>query len=291
VSGAFNDGAVDAPRLRFDLNSATLAGLPPTSIAPAGSWSEIYAGVRGAGYEGLQHGSPVRRALEAGLRMSGMGRVDRPEDAEAVIAGQKLWADVTTLHVGSGLESDREMDALIGAVLDAAARHAHPTLVEIHRATVTQDMRRTLDLVERFPELRFNADLQHWYTGQEMTYGDFEAKLERLASVFARVRFFHGRIGDSCNSQVPAGESECVNHYRQMWTRCFRGFLADAAPGDVVIFAPELLANRLVHEGRVYRLNYARLLPDGSEETDRWAEALRLCAIARECFEAAGGRS
>jgi hypothetical protein len=49
--------------------------------------------------------------------------------------------DATTLHVGTGFESDVEMDALAGAVLEAAERHGQPVFIETHRATMLQDMR------------------------------------------------------------------------------------------------------------------------------------------------------
>lgn len=189
------------------------------------------------------------------------------------------------------MESDAELDRFAGALLDATERHGHPLYLELHRATMTQDSRRTLDLVARFPALRFNADLSHWYTGHEMTYGDFEGKLDLLGPVFARVRFLHGRVGDSCSMQRavgrPDGEPDYVRHFRDMWIRCFRAFLLEADPGDVVVFAPELLPAFLSTADGGTRLNYARLLPDGSEETDRWSEALRLCVIAGECFATA----
>jgi len=67
-----------------------------------------------------------------------------------------------------------------------------------------------------------------------------------------------------------------------MWTRSFRGFLADAAAGDHVCFCPELLPAFI---------SYARTFPDASgeprEECDRWQQAAVLTRIARECFEAA----
>jgi hypothetical protein len=155
-------------------------------------------------------------------------------------------------------------------------------------------MRRTLDLVERHPELRFNADLSHWYTGLEMPYGDFEAKLEALAPVFARVRFLHGRIGDSGSMQVALEGREdepFVAHFREMWRRCFRGFLDTAAPGDTIVFAPELLPARLGDGERAVHFNYARRFRDANgewrEESDRWTEALQLCEIARDAFERA----
>ena len=59
-------------------------------------------------------------------------------------------------------------------------------------------------------------------------------------------------------------------------------FLRNAGPGDVLIFAPELLA------GTHY---YARLFPDSSgklvEESDRYTEAILYRDLARECFQAA----
>lgn len=286
------DAAGGPPRLRFDLNTATLLDLPAWSSAPKGDWSAIYQGVRAAGYEGVQHPAPIRRALAAGLRMTGAASASHPGELDAIAARHRAWGmDATTLHCGTGLEGDAELDAYAAALLEAAARHGQPMLLELHRATITQDARRTLDLTERFPELRFNADLSHWYTGHEMTYGDFAAKLDRLAPVLSRVRFVHGRVGDSCAMQrsagAPGAEPEYVAHFRAMWTRCFAGFLRDARAGDVTVFAPELPPAAIVVDGEVRRLNYALLLPDGSEELDRWAEALRLCAIAAECFAAA----
>ena len=57
------------------------------------------------------------------------------------------------------------------------------------------------------------------------------------------------------------------------------GFLNRARPGDVLIFAPELLA------GTHY---YARMFPANSgqlkEESDRYAQALLYKDLARACF-------
>ena len=63
-----------------------------------------------------------------------------------------------------------------------------------------------------------------------------------------------------------------------------RGFLDRAGPGDVLVFAPELLG------GAYY---YARLFPGAQgrvvEESDRYAQALLFAKIARCLFEEAGG--
>jgi hypothetical protein len=70
--------------------------------------------------------------------------------------------------------------------------------------------------------------------------------------------------------------------FRALWTHAMGGFLRSAGPGDVLIFAPELLA------GTYY---YARLFPSPSgelvEESDRYAQALLYRGLARSCFASA----
>jgi len=83
-------------------------------------------------------------------------------------------------------------------------------------------------------------------------------------------------------SERPAqahGLANYLDHFKGMWIRAMRGFLRLSRPGDVLIFAPELLS------GAYY---YARLCPDVSgklvEETDRYAQALLYKNLAKACF-------
>ena len=188
-----------------------------------------------------------------------------------------------------GMEDDDEVDRVIGDILDASARHAMPLYVETHRATVTQDIWRTVKLVERFPDVRFNGDFSHWYTGLEMRYGGVEPKLDFAAPVLERVGFMHGRIGNAGCMQVDIGDSLeeatarlYVQHFMEMWTRACRGFKSHAGPGDYLPFAPELLQPEIF---------YARTFPgpDGQprEESDRWRQALLYLGIVQRCFDEA----
>lgn len=280
--------------LNLHINAGNLWSLPDWSAVPRQGGDIDHAAVKAAGFSGLQHYFPEPGALAAGLDMSGMARITAPEEARPTAEQQAEWGFVaSTWHVGDGFERDAEMDALAGAVLDAAAATGLPIAIETHRATMTQDMRRTLDLVERFPDLRFNADLSHWYTGLEMRYGDFDAKLERLQPVLERTRFMHGRIGHSCTMQLPLAEARahpCWEDYTRLWTACFEGFWRTAAADETLIFAPELLPESVEFQGQTHRLNYARL-SDGAETSDRWAEALDLAGHARALFDAATATS
>jgi hypothetical protein len=284
-----NDRSNAAPRLVSYLNLDTLADLPEWSAAPRGAEADIAAAIRAAGYEGVQ-GRNVAHWRGYGLTVSTLGRVNEPHEIAPLAAEWKRDGyDCATLHVGWGFEDDDTVDRLIGSILEASARESFPLYVETHRATVAQDPWRTLRLVERSPEVRFNADFSHWYTGLELVYGDIEHKFDLIEPVFERVRYMHARVGNAGHIQVPLSDptmETAIVQYREMWARAMSCFLSDAHPREYLVFAPELLQSSI---------NYARLYRDSDgvwrEDSDRWTESLALVEIARECFAEAERRA
>jgi hypothetical protein len=270
------------PRLLVGISLVTLMSPPSWSRTPRGDTAAMLAGVRAAGYEAVQGRDPGA-ARAAGLTPTAIGRLDRPGDARDLARTHRdAGCNALTLHVGDGFETDDEAVRLAEAVVEASEAEGLPIYVETHRATMTQDMKRTLDLVERVPELRFNGDFSHWYTGAEMTYGDLPAKLDRLRPITDRTRFLHGRVSSPGAIQISAkggAQDAHLDVFRTLWTRCFEGFLASARTGEVFGFYPELLPASF---------HYARLIPgaDGelTEEADRWEEALFLVDVARDCW-------
>jgi len=264
-------------RLRCYMNWLALEGLLPFADGPV-------AAIHAAGFDGIQFIDPLdltalAEARALGLGVCGSHRINTPiESAPIAQAAADAGLECLTLHVGWGMESDDEGARLIEAVLEASERHSIPLYVETHRATLFQDMQRTVQFVARFPTLRFNGDFSHWYTGSEMVYGGFENKLAYIQPVIERVRFIHGRIGNPGCIQVaiePNDSAPYVAHFRIIWTRCFEAFLRDPAPQQPFFtFTPELLASGIY---------YARTF-QGAEESDRWQQSLLLTQIARECF-------
>ena len=181
--------------------------------------------------------------------------------------------------MGWGIEDDYQAAVLIDAVLNASAKHSVPLYPETHRATIFQDLWRTVQLVHRFPQLRFNGDFSHWYTGSELVYGGFENKLKFIRPVLERVRFLHGRIGNPGCIQVKIDngsnpEPSYVQHFRTLWRASFAGFLSEPGSQESICFTPELLAPDIYYAGTF----------GGQEESDRWQESQLLVKIARECF-------
>jgi hypothetical protein len=285
---AINSGSAAPPRLRCDLNVVTLLAPGPRWTGPKAG-EDLASALAGAGYEGLQDHAPRRQILAAGLNMTGAARLTEPGEARAVASRHRDFGfQATTLHVGQGLEDDDEAARLAESVLEAAESCAYPLFIETHRATITQDIRRTLELVRRLPELRFNADLAHWLTGHELAYGDMAAKIAAMEPVLKRTLFLHGRISNAGAIQLSAPFApRHLEPFRAMWTRCFAGFLARADLGDEIVFVPELPPASAMIAGRPHHFDYAKVDDDGEEIGDRWADALALCQIARECFDAA----
>ena len=265
------------PRLRVFMNLQAFSDMPQAVNG--------LEAICDAGYDGVQFAQPLDharkdKALALGLGVCGSGRVNTPADAASLAKeAQEAGLECLTLHVGWGTESDDEATALIDSVLAASAQYSIPLYPETHRATIFQDPWRTLQFLARFPELEFNGDFSHWYTGTEMVYGGFETKMKFFRPVLGHIGFLHGRIGNPCSMQVDVGDGSVqgrsyVAHFRELWTESFRGFLCRRSLSKRICFTPELLGPEFY---------YARTLA-GSEESDRWEQSLVLVRMARECF-------
>ena len=278
-----NDGTRQDPHLRFDINYGNCNDLPEFSMGPRGSDDEKHKAIKEAGYKGVQDGDP-KLCKELGLELTAHARINKVGELDTLLP---KWKDdnynCATLHVGWGMENDQHVDELVRYIIDCSEKYDFPIYIETHRSTITQDMQRTVELIKRFPDIRFNGDFSHWYTGQEMVYGGVENKWDFIAPVFDRVRFMHARIGNPGSIQVDIGDGKnqvYVDHFREMWTRAFTGFLKSAQPGDYLCFTVELLQSDIF---------YARLIDNEQgkkvEEGDRWQQALLYTQIAKECWE------
>ena len=126
--------------IRRDICLGGLAHLPRGSAGHGLALAEQLALLKAHGYAGVAAGEHWQDIRTAGLIPCGMGRVLAPQDALPLARRhQGEGLDFTTLHVGTGFESDDEMARLAGAVLEAAAITGHRLHVETHRATMTQD--------------------------------------------------------------------------------------------------------------------------------------------------------
>jgi hypothetical protein len=287
-TGFLNDGSADAPKLNVYLNLDNLVDLRANSSWPHLDGLSGYQLLIADGFEGVQLTTDDPPIANAPMPHCGLDRINTPAEADQVAAKHAERSDLCfTVHAGWGLEDEDETFRLVEAILTASDQYHLPIFIETHRATITQDLWRTVQITKAFPEVRFNGDFSHYYCGQELVYGDWKSKLAFMEPIFDRVGF----IASSGCMQVPIdsdltarprqahGDIDYLAHFKELWTRAMLGFLRAARRGDVLIFAPELLT------GRHY---YARMFPNPSgqllEESDRYAQALLYKDLARACF-------
>jgi hypothetical protein len=294
-SKLLNDGSNESPKLRVFLNLDTLKDLPTDSRGSGLEDLPLFAQLARDGFEGVQLTTDAPVLASLSLPYCGLDRINIPGEANNIVEKHAARGDLCiTVHAGWGTEDDDDVFRLVEAILAAGEKHKLPIFLETHRATITQDIWRTVRIAQKFPGIRFNGDFSHYYCGQELVYGDWVAKLDFMEPIFERIGFLHGRIASSGCMQVPIGAdffsppmqahgvANYLEHFKEMWIRAMAGFLRNAGKGDVLIFAPELLS------GTYY---YARKFPDASgqleEECDRYDQAILLKDLARLCFEQA----
>lgn len=273
--------------LRIDFCLTTLLGLGPQSGAPT-IGNGFYAALQAAGFGGVQAHS-VSDARDAGLVVTAQILGTDPGALDGIVQQHAQEGfDATILIAGDGIEDDDGIDRYCEALLQASTRHRHRVLLETHRGSITQDIRRTIDMIRRFPELRFCADFTHWYMGHELSLAGFDEKLAFMQPLIDRTDIVEGRIGSTNCAQVTLESADDDRHFvadhRRFWTACFD---ASLRRGQQTVFAPQLLPASLTHEGIEYPIAYAQLRRSnhgGWEEQDnRWQQTLLHCAIAREC--------
>ncbi len=282
-----NDGSNLPPRLLIYGNSwglSELPKLPRTAGQVAWNLEQTLDKLVEAGFDGLQAGYEQAPAIVGRkLRFCASTRINLPQEAQpAIAAAAAHQADCLTVHVGWGMEDDRQMDELAEAVLLSSQREKLPVYLETHRATMLQDIWRTGRLLERYPQLRLNADLSHYYCGHEAGYRGFDTWLEYLKPLWPKIGFFHGRVSDGQCMQVDIGDGRGHAHAQNffwMWREAMSHWLASAQPGDILPFAPELGP-----PSSGYSITIRRDDGEKVELSDRWKQSLVLGQLAKEAF-------
>lgn len=173
-----NDGSQSAPYLSTDINIGNLSDLPDFSTGPkikTEKPEDVYRKIKEAGFMGVQ-GGDIECCRKFSLKNHGGGRVNVPAEAETCAQLAKdSGHQCVTLHVGWVTEDDASMDAIVDAIINASVKHDLPMYIETHRATITQDIWRTVELTKRFPEVRFNGDFSKTIYGNFVTNNPFQS--------------------------------------------------------------------------------------------------------------------
>ncbi|MEI8196112.1 MAG: hypothetical protein WCI73_09405 [Phycisphaerae bacterium] len=278
------DGSTKPPRLAIYGSEWGLLELPRLPHDRVWTFEETAEKLAAAGFDGIQTCPQNQKVLaQFGLRYATAGRVNTvSEVAPHIQSAADTGADCTTLHVGWGMESDAEIDALVDTILAASARYNLPAYVETHRATIAQDTWRISQFIARHPDVRFNGDFSHLYCGNEVTYPGFANFRHHFLPILERTSFLHARISNAESMQVDVGDGFSNPHAQNflwLWETVLRAWCKHARSGDLFPFTPELGP-----PSSGYSITYTT--PDGrlTEISDRWQQTLVLCNLGQHAW-------
>lgn len=181
-----------------------------------------------AGFDGVQTVPPDASTLtgfaealaESGLKASGCCRLAEDQPAEPMFE-RAAEAGMTSLNaqVDGYWRDDDWQDARVAELLDLSSRYGLPFFLETHRHRLTQDIRRTIALVERHPTLALCGDFSHYTVMSELRApwpGEWREALHGLAR---RCGEIHARLNDGQRVQDPlplVGEAQ-QEEFFELW--------------------------------------------------------------------------
>lgn len=281
----YNDGSDNPPRLRLQHSFWGLTGLP----FKGEEWSveEKFRRVKEAGFEAVEcwltpeREEPITHALrQAGLRLALGHHPFSLDDAKRCVdQAVRLGGDYVFAQPCDAFTPVSDAAQLIRDARAYAESQNVPYFIESHRNTVTETLPQTYELIRIMPEITFTADLSHYFVVGEFYGWEGERLPERLGPILERTVSVHGRIsnGEQVQVDVEDGSGRLPQVVMEIWAIAMRSFLADARPGDVFPFTPELGPPA-----------YAIVHPDGSGEiSDRWEQSLVMASLAKQAWEKA----
>ena len=145
--------------------------------------------------------------------------------------------------------------------------------IETHRDRMTTDLFFTLHLLDRFPDLRFTADLSHYVVGREFAWPIDDTNHGLIHRILDNSWGIHGRVASREQIQVQLNfpqHKDWVDLFMGWWEYGIRSWKKRAGPDATLTFLCELGPSP-----------YAITGADGYELSDRWQEALQMKDMIR----------
>jgi hypothetical protein len=151
-----------------------------------------------------------------------------------------------------------------------------PVYVETHRNRMTTDLLFTLQLLDRFPELRLTADVSHYLLGREFAWPVTAENHALIHRILDHAWAFHGRVASREQIQVQISfphQRDWLELFLGWWDYGFRSWRRRAPKDATLTFLCELGPPE-----------YAMTGPDGYELSDRWEESQLMMRLVRDLW-------
>jgi hypothetical protein len=148
--------------------------------------------------------------------------------------------------------------------------------IETHRDRMTTDLFFTLHLLDRFPDLRFTADLSHYVVGREFAWPIAPENHAMMKRILDNSWGIHGRVASREQIQVQFNfpqHLDWLELFMGWWEYGIRSWKKRAGPDETLTFLCEFGPPP-----------YAITGADGYELSDRWQESLQMKDMIRDLW-------
>ena len=251
-------------------------------------WSdeEKFKQIADAGFNGINGYMPapqeqeelVRRLDQYGLSFSITANVRSVVQLERLLQDAADFGriDYVNVHVPGPYIEGEAAAQLISDMIACGHKSGIPVYIETHRGMVTQDLLRTVQLVERLPELRLTVDFSHYVVAGELTMIPEESE-RMLQQLLPHTSSIHARVSNGEQIQVdvgPDGEHPMLEHYIRWWGTGMKHWRQNHAEGSSFPFVCELGPSS-------YAMTTSGDRDPQVEISDRWSQSLYFMRLAR----------
>jgi sugar phosphate isomerase/epimerase len=280
-----NDASTNPPRLRLQQAIWAMIDLPRGSH----EWSlaEKFDRAKEAGFSAIEAyclddafaDSASALAHEKGLPIAMIMPASTVDELlPGIERAHRMRAEYLGLHVHGSLRATPEIADTLAEMYEIANDAGLPLFIETHRATVTQDLRRAVKVLNRFKKLRFIGDFSHYIVSGEIKDTWSEDVWHHFEQIAKKVSAWHGRIGygQQVQNDIGDGTNALCQQFKKLWTIGMTAWLSKAQRGDILPFTAELGP-----------APYSITDLNGQEISDRWQQALVMKRLAEEAWSEA----
>lgn len=196
----------------------------------------------------------------------------------AIELAHRMRADYLCVRVPGSLESSPKIADLLDEMYDVVNDAGLPLFIETHRGDVTQDLRRTVKVINRLKKIRFAGDFSQYVLAGGLEGPWNEEIRDHFEQIAGRCGSWRGRVslGHQIQNDIGDGSGEMPRQFTKIWTTGMSAWLKKSRPGDVLPFTCELepAPGAIMDSG-------------GREISDRWEQSAVIKRLAEEAWSAA----
>jgi hypothetical protein len=274
-----SDGSTNPPRLRPQINLSSMSRLPRDG--PEWTLPQRLDELISAGFHGIE--AHIQTSLEADElaalaheRNLPLGLCAVAADADDLLPTidlvHRMRAEYLSVRVPGSLRASPDIAEILKDMYGLTNDTGLPLLIQTHRGSVTQDLRRTIKVLDRNKKLRLSADFSQYVLSANLTGPWPEEIWQAFEQIARRCSALEGRIsyGNQVQDDIAAGEGELAQQYKRLWTVAFSHWLEKSDAGDILPFTVNLAPPE-----------------NGAETFDRWAQSLTIKRLAEEAWSEA----